>query len=168
MIGKQEQLFIYPAKHFVMPEERIAAAVDAIKQELDERLEQFKIARQAAGSPAAERPHAVRYRNDAWRWAIARGSRTTAGRFAAGRRARRRDTLFDFFPDDFLLFVDESHATVPQVRGDVSPATAAARRRWSSTAFGCPARSTIGRCKFDEWEKKINQAIYVSATPATV
>ena len=49
-----------------------------------------------------------------------------------------------FFPDDFLLFVDESHATVPQVRA-CSPATKAASRRWSSTAFACPARSTTGR-----------------------
>ena len=55
-IRQQDELFIYPAKHFVMPEERIAAAVDAIKQELDERLEQLREAGQAAGSPAARTP----------------------------------------------------------------------------------------------------------------
>ncbi len=93
-----------------------------------------------------------------------RGLRTTAGRFQAGPRARRGYSL-SFFPDDYLLFVDESHVTVPQVRGMF-----AGEHKPEGQPGGArfPASSALDNrpLKFDEWEQRINQVVYVSATPA--
>ena len=83
---------------------------------------------------------------------------------AAGRRARRPNTLFNSFPNDYLLFVDESHATVPQVRGmfagDHSRKTTLVEH-----GFRLPSALDNRPLKFDEWEQKIDQVVFVSATP---
>ncbi len=118
VIRQEQELFVYPAKHFVMPEERIAAAIDAIKQELEERLE---VLRSQGKLLEAQRLNA-RTRFDIEMMlevgfcpGIENYSRPLSGRPPGSTP----QTLFNFFPDDYLLFVDESHATVPQVRGDV-------------------------------------------------
>ena len=71
----------------------------------------------------------------------------------AASRASRPTRCIDFFPEDFLLVVDESHVTLPQIAGDVRRRPEPQDRRSWSTASACPARSTTGRCKFDEWEQ---------------
>ena len=77
----------------------------------------------------------------------------------------RPSTLFDFYPQDYLLFIDESHATVPQVRamyaGDQSRKATLVEH-----GFRLPSALDNRPLKFDEWERQINQAIFVSATPA--
>jgi len=163
IVQQQEEVYIYPAKHFVMPEERIAAAIDAIKQELEERLEVLK---NAGKLLEAQRLNA-RTRFDIEMMlevgfcpGIENYSRPLSGRPAGSTP----HTLFNFFPDDYLLVVDESHATVPQVRamfaGDQSRKTTLVEH-----GFRLPSALDNRPLKFDEWEKRIDQVIFVSATP---
>ncbi len=163
VIRQEQELFIYPAKHFVMPEERIAAAIDAIKQELEERLEMLK---NQGKLLEAQRLNA-RTRFDIEMMlevgfcpGIENYSRPLSGRPPGSTP----QTLFDFFPPDYLLFVDESHASVPQVRGmfagDHSRKTTLVEH-----GFRLPSALDNRPLKFDEWEHKINRVIYVSATP---
>jgi excinuclease ABC subunit B len=163
VIRQEEEVFIYPAKHFVMPEERIAAAIDAIKQELEERLEVLK---NAGKLLEAQRLNA-RTRFDiemmlevGYCPGIENYSRPLSGRPPGSTP----HTLYNFFPDDYLLFVDESHATVPQVRamyaGDQSRKTTLVEH-----GFRLPSALDNRPLKFEEWEQKINKVIYVSATP---
>jgi excinuclease ABC subunit B len=163
VIAQQEQLYIYPAKHFVLPEERIEGAVAEIKRELAEQLEHFK----EEGKLLEAQRLAARTRYDmemlmevGYCPGIENYSRPLSGRPPGVSPY----TLFDFFDDDYLLIVDESHATVPQVRamhaGDRS-------RKETLVAHGFRLPSALDNrpLKFDEWNERIKQAIYVSATP---
>ncbi len=163
VINHQDELFVYPAKHFVMPEERIAQAVDAIKQELDERLEELR----GQGKLLEAQRLSARTRFDiemlqevGFCPGIENYSRPLSGRPPGSTPY----TLHNFFPDDFLMFVDESHVTIPQVRamyaGDRSRKTTLVEHgfRLSSALDNRPL-------KFDEWEARINQVVFVSATP---
>jgi excinuclease ABC subunit B len=162
-LAPQDQLFIYPAKHFVMPEERIAQAVAEIRRELEERLKELK---EAGKLLEAQRLNA-RTRFDLEMMlqvghcpGIENYSRPLSGR----KPGERPSTLFDFFPKDFLVFVDESHATVPQVRamyhGDRS-------RKMTLVEHGFRLPSALDNrpLMFDEWEQLTPQTVFVSATP---
>ena len=163
-LATEQQMFIYPAKHFVMPEERIAAAVDTIKQELDERL---KVLREAGKLLEAQRLNA-RTRFDIEMLqevghcpGIENYSRPLSGR-APGSTP---DTLHDFFPpNDFLLIVDESHVTIPQVRAMYN-GDRARKETLVEHGFRLPSALDNRPLKFEEWEKKIGQVVFVSATP---
>jgi excinuclease ABC subunit B len=163
-LATEQQLFIYPAKHFVMPEERIAAAIDTIKQELDERL---KVLREAGKLLEAQRLSA-RTRFDIEMLqevghcpGIENYSRPLSGRPPGSTP----DTLHDFFPpNDFLMIVDESHVTVPQVRAMYN-GDRARKETLVEHGFRLPSALDNRPLKFDEWEKKIGQVVFVSATP---
>jgi excinuclease ABC subunit B len=163
VIRREEQLFIYPAKHFVMPEERMEGAVANIRAELEERLE---ILRSTGKLLEAQRLNA-RTRFDmemmlevGYCPGIENYSRHLDGR----AKGSPPHTLLDYFPDDFLLFVDESHATLPQVRamyaGDFSRKSTLVEH-----GFRLPSALDNRPLKFDEWEARLKQMIYVSATP---
>lgn len=163
-ILKQDQLFIYPAKHFVTPEDRIQQAVAEIKAELDERL---NILRESGKLLEAQRLSA-RTRFDIEMMmevghcpGIENYSRHLAGRKAGDPP----DTLYDFFPKDFLLVIDESHVTIPQIRamyhGDRSRKTTLVEH-----GFRLPSALDNRPMMFDEWEQKIGQVVFVSATPS--
>ena len=74
-------------------------------------------------------------------------------------------TLLDYLPRDALMVIDESHQTIPQIRGDVSRATSRGKERWSNTVFACRARKDNRPLNFEEFEERVGQTIYVSATP---
>lgn len=163
VISQQDRLFIYPAKHFVTPEDRIQKAVGLIKEELKERLDEL---RETGKLLEAQRLNA-RTRFDIEMLqevghcpGIENYSRPLSGR----REGETPATLYDFFPDDFLLFIDESHVTVPQVRamyaGDRS-------RKMTLVEHGFRLPSALDNrpLMFEEWEKKTNQVVFVSATP---
>jgi excinuclease ABC subunit B len=163
-IQQREELYVYPAKHFVLPEERIEGAVAAIREELAERLEVLK----SQGKLLEAQRLSARTRFDCemllevgYCPGIENYSRPLSGR----RAGDAPDTLIDYFPPDYLLFVDESHATVPQVRamyaGDYSRKSTLVEH-----GFRLPSALDNRPLKFDEWERKFRQAIYVSATPA--
>ena len=116
VIERHEELVVYPAKHFVLPEERIDGAVEAIQEELEERLEQLKQSWEAAGGAEAVSADAVRHR-DAAGGGVLPGDRELQPASCGAEAGRAPYTLLDFFPPDSLLFIDESHVTIPQVRG---------------------------------------------------
>jgi excinuclease ABC subunit B len=159
-----DELYIYPAKHFVTPEERIREAVDGINGELEERLAQF---RQQGKLLEAQRLSA-RTRFD-MEMMLEVGHCPGIENYARWLTKRQTGeppyTLIDFFPDDFLVIVDESHATLPQVRamfaGDHS-------RKLTLVEHGFRLPSALDNrpLRFDEWEKRARQVLFMSATPA--
>ena len=163
VISEQDDMFIYPAKHFVTPESRIQAAVGLIKTELKEQLEKF----QTEGKLLEAQRLNARTRFDIEMLeqvghcpGIENYSRPLSGRKAG----ETPDTLYDFFPKDFLLFLDESHVTVPQIRamyaGDQSR-----KNTLVDHGFRLPSALDNRPLKFEEWEDKSNSIIFVSATP---
>jgi excinuclease ABC subunit B len=158
-----EETYIYPAKHFVTPDERIQASVEGIRGELEERLKQLK----EQGKLLEAQRLAARTRFDLEMMlevghcpGIENYSRWLSGR----KPGEPPYTLIDFFPEDFLLIVDEAHATVPQVRGmfagDHSRKTTLVEH-----GFRLPSALDNRPLRFDEWEKRVKQALFVSATP---
>jgi excinuclease ABC subunit B len=163
VIRREEQLFIYPAKHFVMPEDRVAAAVQNIKRELEERLEIF---RQQGKLLEAQRLNA-RTRFDmemmlevGYCPGIENYSRHLDGRSPGSPP----HTLLDYFPEDFLFFVDESHVTSSQVRG-MYAGDYSRKSTLVEHGFRLPSALDNRPLKFEEWEGRIKQVIFVSATP---
>jgi len=163
VIDNLEQVYIYPAKHFVLPEERIHNAVDAIRRELHDQLELF---RNHGKMLEAQRLNA-RTRFDVEMMmevgycpGIENYSRPLSGRPPGAPPS----TLFDFFPKDYLLFVDESHATVPQI-GAMYAGDRSRKETLVEHGFRLPSALDNRPLKFDEWRERINQVVYVSATP---
>lgn len=163
-VRRLNEIYIYPAKHFVLPQERIDAALDEIRRELEERLEAFR----RQGKLLEAQRLAARTRFDlemmqevGYCPGIENYSRALAGR----KPGEPPYTLFDFFPKDSLMFVDESHATVPQVRamfaGDHSRKTTLVEH-----GFRLPMAIDNRPLQFDEWRARGLQTIFVSATPA--
>jgi excinuclease ABC subunit B len=164
-LAEQNELFVYPAKHFVMPEDRIAAAVDLIKEELEQQLRQF---REEGKLLEAQRLNA-RTRFDLEMLqevghcpGIENYSRPLSGR----RAGERPETLYDFFPKDFLLFVDESHVTVPQI-GAMYSGDRSRKRTLVDHGFRLPSALDNRPMTFEEWEQMVGRAVFVSATPGT-
>jgi excinuclease ABC subunit B len=162
-IDKLDSVYIYPAKHFVLPEERIHQAVDEIRLELRERLELFK----SQGKLLEAQRLSARTRYDVEMMmemgycpGIENYSRTLSGR----KPGEPPYTLFDFFPKDYLLIVDESHATVPQV-GAMFNGDRSRKVTLVEHGFRLPCALDNRPLKFDEWRQRINQVVYVSATP---
>jgi excinuclease ABC subunit B len=162
-IDHLEQAYIYPAKHFVLPEERIHNAVDEIRRELRERLELFK----SQGKLLEAQRLSARTRYDiemmmemGYCPGIENYSRPLSGR----NPGEPPYTLFDFFPKDYLLFVDESHATVPQV-GAMFNGDRSRKETLVEHGFRLPSALDNRPLRFEEWRERIKQVIYVSATP---
>ena len=163
VIDSLPEMYIYPAKHFVLPEERIENAVDQIRKELRERLE---LMRSQGKLIEAQRLNA-RTRFDVEMMlevgycpGIENYSQPLSGR-PAGEPPY---TLFDFFPKDFLLFIDESHVTIPQV-GAMYFGDRSRKVTLVEHGFRLPSALDNRPLKFDEFQTRFNQAIYVSATP---
>jgi excinuclease ABC subunit B len=163
VVDKLEQIYIYPAKHFVLPEERIHSAVDDIRKELRERLELFK----SQGKLLEAQRLNARTRYDVEMMmemgycpGIENYSRPLSGRPPGSSP----NTLFDFFPKDYLLIVDESHASVPQV-GGMFNGDQSRKVTLVEHGFRLPSALDNRPLKFAEWRERVNQVVYVSATP---
>ncbi|MFN3192052.1 MAG: excinuclease ABC subunit UvrB [Aureliella sp.] len=164
VIQRLEEVFIYPAKHFVTPESRIERAIMSIREELREQLAKFE----SEGKLLEAQRLNARTRFDLEMLqevghcpGVENYSRPLSGKPPGATP----DTLYDFFPDDFLVLVDESHVTVPQVRamyaGDQSR-----KKTLVSHGFRLPSAMDNRPLKFEEWEGKAKQVIFVSATPS--
>lgn len=158
-----EELYIYPAKHFVTPEDRIRAAVEGIHGELDERLAWFK----QQGKLLEAQRLGARTRFDMemlMEVGHCPGIENYARWFSGRKTGEPPYTLIDFFPDDFLMIVDESHVTLPQLRGmfagDHSRKTTLVEH-----GFRLPSALDNRPLRFDEWEKRVKQVLFMSATP---
>src|SRR3954467_13804211 len=163
VIDKLEQVYIYPAKHFVLPEERIHAAVDDIRKELRDRLELFK----SQGKLLEAQRLSARTRYDiemmmemGYRPGIENYSRPLSGR----KEGEPPYTLFDFFPKDYLLIVDESHASVPQV-GAMFNGDQSRKETLVEHGFRLPSALDNRPLRFAEFLDRAPQLVFVSATP---
>jgi excinuclease ABC subunit B len=163
VIRELSELYIYPAKHFVTPEERVKEAIQGIEQELAERLEQFK---KEGKLLEAERLKArTRYDLDMLREVGYCSGIENYARWFSGRKPGEPPyTLLDFFPDDMLLIVDESHVTLPQVRG-MYHGDAARKATLVEHGFRLPSAMDNRPLKFEEFEKRLNCCLCLSATP---
>ena len=164
LLEERGSVDIYPAKHFVTSYDKLLAAVEDIKVELEERLKELKD--QGKQLEAARLEARTNYdiemlREVGYCHAVENYSRHLQRR-APGSAPW---TLLDYFPDDFLLFIDESHMTLPQVRGmyhgDIS-------RKQVLVDFGFRLTSALDNrpLSFDEFTERINHVVYVSATPS--
>ncbi|MYF81391.1 MAG: excinuclease ABC subunit UvrB, partial [Chloroflexi bacterium] len=164
ILAERDRVDIYPAKHFVTTDDRMAAAVEDIQAGLAQRLEELR--REDRILEAARLEERTRYdletlRETGYCPGIENYSRHLARR-AAGSTPW---TLLDYFPEDWLLFIDESHMTIPQVRGMYGGDTS---RKQTLVDFGFRLPSAIDNrpLNIDEFERHINQVVFVSATPA--
>jgi excinuclease ABC subunit B len=164
LLSELESVDIYPAKHFVTSHDKLMAAIESIKQELEERLSELKKGGKLleAARLEARTNYDIEMLQEAGYCAgVENYSRHLSGR-AAGSPPW---TLLDYFPDDFLLFIDESHMTLPQIRGmyhgDVS-------RKQTLVDYGFRLPSALDNrpLNFNEFQQRISQVIYTSATPA--
>ncbi|MDW8223723.1 MAG: excinuclease ABC subunit UvrB [Gemmatales bacterium] len=158
-----QEVYIYPAKHFVTPEERIRQAVEGIAQELEERVRWFK---ERGKLLEAQRLQArTRYDMEMLLETGHCPGIENYSRWLSGRKPGEPPyTLIDFFPKDFLLIVDESHVTIPQIRG-MFAGDHSRKLTLAEHGFRLPSALDNRPLRFDEWEARIHQALFVSATP---
>lgn len=163
VLEKPEQVFIFPNTHYATPKDQIDRALETIKAEYDERLAFFE--KQGKFLEAQRLSQRTKYdlemlKETGFVKGIENYSRHLDGRKAGEPPA----TLLDFFPKDFLLLVDESHMTLPQVRGMYN-GDHARKEVLVEYGFRLPSALDNRPLKFEEFDQHINQAIYVSATP---
>ena len=154
---------IFPASHYVVPQEKILAACDRIEAELEERVRFFKGEdKLLEAQRIAERTNfdIEMLKETGFCSGIENYSRHLAGR-AEGEMP---ETLMDYFPDDFLIIVDESHITIPQVRG-MYAGDRSRKTTLVDYGFRLPSALDNRPLNFEEFEGKIDQMLFVSATP---
>ena len=155
---------IYPAKHFITPQEKLAKALEDIEAELNQQLAAFR--EQGKLLEAQRLEQRTRYDIEMMRELGFTSGIENYSRHLSQRAAGSSPwTLLDYFPDDYLIIIDESHNTIPQIRAMYNGDQA---RKTTLVDFGFRLPSALDNrpLKFDEFENKINQLIYVSATPA--
>ena len=163
VLSKHRLATVYPAKHFVMPEERMTDAFALIENELEERVQFF---RDRGKFVEAERMESrTRYDLELMsEVGYCPGIENYSRHLSARAQGDRPYTLFDYFPDEFLCIVDESHVTVPQVggmfAGDRSRKTVLVEH-----GFRLPSALDNRPMRFDEWEAELDRVLFVSATP---
>lgn len=159
-----EELYIYPAKHFVTPEERIKSAVEGIQKELEDRLLEFH----NQGKLVEAQRLSARTRFDLemlLETGHCQGIENYARWFSGRAPGEPPYTLIDFFPEDFLMVVDESHVTMPQLRG-MHAGDYSRKLTLVEHGFRLPSAMDNRPYRFDEWEKRAKQVLFLSATPA--
>jgi excinuclease ABC subunit B len=158
-----EEVYIYPAKHFVTPDERIRTAVEGIRVELEQRLTQFK---NEGKLLEAERLRARTNFDVEMIQEVGHcpGIENYARWFSGRKPGEPPYTLLDFFPEDFLMIVDESHATLPQLRG-MFAGDHSRKLTLVEHGFRLPSALDNRPLRFDEWEKRVKQVLFMSATP---
>ena len=163
VLRRHDKLAVYPKSHFVMPRERATAALESIKAELEERLQLLE---HAGKREEAQRLHQrtmfdlEMMKEIGYCHGIENYSRHFSGR-AAGEPP---PTLLDYLPEDTITIIDESHQTVPQIRG-MYAGDRARKTVLVDYGFRLPSALDNRPLNFDEWERRVRQVVYVSATP---
>ncbi|MDD5088874.1 MAG: excinuclease ABC subunit UvrB [bacterium] len=164
ILDTQSTLALYPAKHFITTQPNLERAMAAIRAELDDRVSELKSQSKLLEEQRIEQR--TRYDLEMLREVGYCSGIENYSRHLAGRRAGERpDNLFDYFPKDFLLFVDESHVTVPQVRA-MYRGDRARKETLVEHGFRLPSALDNRPMFFEEWEAQIPQCVFVSATPS--
>jgi len=164
IIGEPKTITIFPSSHYVTPKEKLTLAIENIKKEFSERLEYFeKNDKLLEAQRLAQRTKfdIEMLEETGFVKGIENYSRYLTNREAGEQPA----TLMDYFPDDFLLLIDESHMTLPQIRGMYN-GDRARKEVLVDYGFRMPSALDNRPLKFEEFDRHINQAIYVSATPS--
>jgi len=164
LLSEMDSVDIYPAKHFVTSHDKVTEAIDAIKEELAERLKELK--GQGKIVEATRLEARTNYDLEMLQEAGYCTGVENYSRHLAGRAVDSPPwTLIDYFPEDFLLFIDESHMTLPQIRG-MYRGDRSRKETLVEYGFRLPSALDNRPLEFKEFQKHICQAIYTSATPA--
>lgn len=163
-IRESEGVVIYPAKHFVMPQEKIEAAIESIEKELEERLHELRSTGKILEAARLEQRtkfdiemmHEIGYCQG-----IENYSRHMDGR----KLGEPPYSLLDYFPEDYLVVIDESHVMLPQIRG-MQAGDHARKESLVDYGFRMPSAFDNRPLTYTEFEARVNQVLYVSATPA--
>ncbi len=163
ILNNKKSVSIFPASHFVTSEPKLLRAIENIREELKERIQYFKDNNKPLEAERIEQ----RTNYDLEMLAetgFCRGVENYSRHLAGKKEGEAPTCLIDFFPKDFLLVVDESHVTIPQVRGMYNGDR---MRKENLVDFGFRLPSALDNrpLKFNEFESKLNQTIFVSATP---
>ena len=163
IINNKKTVSIFPASHFVTSDDKLKEAVKTIKEELTDRIKYFKENNKPLEAERIEQR--TNYDLELLEeTGFCHGVENYSRHLSGKKEGEAPTTLIDFFNDDFLLVIDESHVTVPQVRGMYNGDRA---RKMNLVDFGFRLPSALDNrpLKFNEFEQKLNQTIYVSATP---
>ena len=163
IINEKQSISIFPASHFVTNNDKLKISIERILKELDERCLYFK----EHNKLIEEQRIRERTKYDMEMLSetgFCRGIENYSRHISLREEGETPTTLIDFFPKDFLLIVDESHVTIPQVRGMYN-GDRARKQNLVDYGFRLPSALDNRPLKFEEFEKKLNQTIYVSATP---
>ena len=163
-IRESEGVVLYPAKHFVMPQEKIEAAIESIETELEERLHELRSMGKILEAARLEQRtkfdiemmHEIGYCQG-----IENYSRHMDGR----KSGEPPYSLLDYFPEDYLVVIDESHVMLPQIRG-MQAGDHARKESLVDYGFRMPSAFDNRPLTYTEFEARVNQVLYVSATPA--
>jgi excinuclease ABC subunit B len=162
-LAVEDQVFIYPAQHYVMPGDRIGAAVESIQAELKERLAQFR----GEGKLLEAQRLQARTMYDIEMMkeiGYCSGIENYARHLAGLQAGAKPYTLIDYFPEEFLLFIDESHATIPQIRA-MWAGDRARKETLIEHGFRLPSALDNRPLRFEEFQENWAKVIFVSATP---
>jgi excinuclease ABC subunit B len=163
IIGARNHVSIFPASHYATSKEKIDRAVKSIEEELEERLKELRA--QGKLLEAQRLEQRTRYDIEMLKeMGFCQGIENYSRHLSGRPPGSRPYTLIDYFPDDFLIIVDESHVTLPQLRG-MYEGDRSRKQTLVDYGFRLPSALDNRPLKFEEFESLINQIIYVSATP---
>jgi excinuclease ABC subunit B len=164
IIGEPKSVSIFPSSHYVTPKQKLEHAIQGIKQEFDERMTFFEDNERLL--EAQRLGQRTKYDIEMLEeTGFVKGIENYSRYLTNREPGEQPATLLDYFPDDFILFVDESHMTLPQVRGMYN-GDRARKEILVEHGFRLPSALDNRPLTFDEFNRHMNQAIYVSATPA--
>ena len=164
ILANLDELKIFPSSHYVTPQDKLKVALGHIEHELDQRLAEFRMSNRLLEAQRLEQ----RTRFDLEmleETGFVKGIENYSRYLTNREPGEQPATLMDYFPDDYLLLVDESHMTIPQVRGMYN-GDRARKEILVEHGFRLPSALDNRPLTFTEFERHINQAVYVSATPA--
>ena len=163
LLGTRDHIDIYPARHFITTQEKLQRAIVSIEEELEERLGELEA--QGKVLEAARLKHRTRFDLEMLRETGVCSGIENYSRHLAGREPGSRPwTLLDYFPDDFLMLIDESHIALPQVHG-MYGGDRSRKEVLVEYGFRLPSALDNRPLRFDEFEDRLSQAVFVSATP---
>lgn len=163
ILGTRNYVAIFPASHYVTTPEKVAHAVEAIENELSQRVKYFKEHDKLLEAQRIEQrtKYDIEMLNEI---GTCQGIENYSRHITGREEGEKPYTLMNFFPDDFLLIVDESHVTIPQVRG-MYAGDRSRKQSLIENGFRLPSAYDNRPLNFEEFEENINQVLFVSATP---
>ena len=163
ILGTRNHIAVFPASHYVTTPEKVAHAVEAIENELAERVQYFKDNDKLLEAQRIEQrtKYDIEILNEI---GTCQGIENYSRHITGREEGEKPYTLMSFFPEDFLLIVDESHVTIPQVRG-MYAGDRSRKKSLIDNGFRLPSAYDNRPLNFDEFEENINQVLFVSATP---